>query len=208
MRGERLSCRLSGQKLMDKIRNLAELGNWDSVELGSHSAIRHGYENVLNASARLFSFATGNQPTTDGPISNQQEVLAADDLLTLAIHLRRLLDKTISLKRASQVETKVWRKGQSVRVPITRIINVIIHHLELEIIRTENILRIKAGKSTMDDFLIANRKNIDPICSIKSDKEQLLIFSIKDFIETVQKNLLVPIIELCEEHHLWLDEVI
>jgi hypothetical protein len=60
--------------------SLADLGDWPSIEIGSHSVIRHAYENVLNACARLASFATGGPTTTDGPISEQQEILAADDL--------------------------------------------------------------------------------------------------------------------------------
>lgn len=47
---------------------LAHLGNWPSIEIGSHGVIRNAYQNVLNACARLASFATGGPTTTDGPI--------------------------------------------------------------------------------------------------------------------------------------------
>jgi hypothetical protein len=46
---------------------LADLGNWPSIEIGSHSVIRHAYQNVLNACARIASFATGGPTKTDGP---------------------------------------------------------------------------------------------------------------------------------------------
>ena len=73
---------------------LPDLGNWPSIKIGSHSVIRHAYQNVLNACARLASFATGSPTTTDGPIDQQQELLAADDLVTFGIHARRLIENT------------------------------------------------------------------------------------------------------------------
>jgi hypothetical protein len=89
-----MSARCGGRCEMS---SLAELGDWPSIEIGSHSVIRHAYENVLNACARLASFATGGPTTTDGPISQQQEILAVDDLVAFAIHARRLIENTASL---------------------------------------------------------------------------------------------------------------
>src|SRR5271156_3271390 len=45
------------------IRSLADIGEWPRIEIGSHRVIRHAYENVLTACARLASFSTG-EPTT------------------------------------------------------------------------------------------------------------------------------------------------
>ena len=79
--------------------SLSEIGEWPRVQIGSHSVIRHAYENVLTACARLGSFATGREPTTDGPVGRQQELLAVDDLVGFAIHARRLIENTASSKR-------------------------------------------------------------------------------------------------------------
>lgn len=193
---------------MDKQRSLADVGAWKQPEIGSHSSIRHSYENVLSSAARLYSFATGKMPQTDGPIAAHQEALAADDILTLAITGRRLIATTIGLRRATSVDVRVWIKGNLPEpLPITRLINVIVHHTDLEIIRTENILKIAAGKWTMDDFMDTSRKYIDPICSVSSDQRKGIIFRLIEFVETFQKKILVPIVEVCEEHHLWLEEL-
>lgn len=80
-------------------RSLADVGDWPRVEIGSHSVIRHAYESVLIACARLASFASGGPTTTNGPISEQQEILAADDLVSFAIHARRLIQNTSTQKR-------------------------------------------------------------------------------------------------------------
>jgi hypothetical protein len=190
---------------MNKTPQQMELGEMSPAKLGSRAAIRHGYESVLTASARLFSFATGKIPETEGPIGEHQEVLAADDLLALAIHARRLIDNTISLKRARQVSVRVWIEGKFEYKPITRINNVIVHNVSLRIFRTEAHLRIALGNWTIDDFMIGTRRYIDPICHVKSDQDNF-IFRIAEFIETFQRKILAPVIEMCEEHHLWLDE--
>jgi hypothetical protein len=62
------------------------------VEIG---VIRHAYGNVLNACARLFSFATGRPPTTDGRLMNNRKfwrlttylgsLLTHDDFLKIHI---------------------------------------------------------------------------------------------------------------------------
>jgi len=192
---------------MDKQRTLGDVGAWKEPEIGSHSSIRHGYVNVLNAAAHLYSFASGKTPETSGPIATQQEVLAADDLLTLAIHGRRLITNTITLKRAAQVGVRVWIRGKPGRRAITRLINMVVHHTELDIIRTENILKIMGGKWTIDDLMTENTKSIDPICIVTSDQPNPLIFKVTEFVETFQEKILVPIVEVCHEHHLWLEEL-
>jgi hypothetical protein len=41
------------------IPSLSDIGKRPRTEIGAHSVIRHAYENVLTACARLGSFATG-----------------------------------------------------------------------------------------------------------------------------------------------------
>ena len=192
---------------MNKQRTLADLGAWQQSEVGPHTSIRHAYENVLSAAARVFSYATGRAPESDGPIAAHQDVLAADDLLTLAIHGRRLISETITLRRAAQVDVRVWIKGKQERLAITRLINVIVHHTDLEIIRTEAVLKVASGSWTIDDLMAENQKYIDPICKVSSDQRKGIIFRITEFIEIFQNQLLVPVVAVCEEHQLWLEEL-
>jgi hypothetical protein len=193
---------------MEKTRSLADVGEWKGAELGAHGSIRNSYANALTAAARLFSFATGAAPTTDGPVADQQEALAADDLVAFAIHARRLIDNTISLKRANKVQLRCLQSGEKEReyTPITRVINVIIHHSELRVFRSQIHLRIYSGQASIEDLMRSDDKTIDPICIATSDKEKLLIFEIRELVETFQKGILGPVIDLCGEHHLWLDE--
>src|SRR5215468_8838230 len=94
-----------------ELPSLSEIGEGPRIRIGSHAVIRHGYENVLTACARLASFATGREPTTDGPVSRRQEILAVDDLVGFAIHARRLIENTASSKRFRGVGLRLNRKA-------------------------------------------------------------------------------------------------
>jgi len=123
---------------------LADLGNWPSIEIGSHGVIRNAYQNVLNACARLASFANGGPTTTDGPIDQQQEILAADDLVTFGIHARRLIENTAKAKRFTQVTVRQHLMPGK-RIPITRVINILVHHQHIVIARSDYQMEMKSS---------------------------------------------------------------
>jgi hypothetical protein len=58
------------------------------IDRDTHRIIRHAYEEVLTACARLVSFSNGSPPATDGPISERQEPLVVEDLIDFTIHAR------------------------------------------------------------------------------------------------------------------------
>jgi hypothetical protein len=96
---------------------------------GSHKVIRHAYNNVLSASARLISFATGIPTASrDQLINVRQGILAADDLVTFAVYARRLIENTESHKQFSKVFITTSVDGGKLQIPITTIINKLIHH--------------------------------------------------------------------------------
>jgi hypothetical protein len=126
------------------------------MEIGSHSVIRHAYENVLTACARLASFAPGGPTTTDGPISEQQEILAADDLVTFAIHARGLIENTASKKRFRQITLRPaskWQDKIGQTVGIIDAIDTLVHHIEIKIIRSLLDLEMARRKGSVDQFL-------------------------------------------------------
>jgi hypothetical protein len=103
---------------------------------GSHKVIRHAYNNVLSASARLISFATGIPTASrDQLINERQRLLAADDLITFAIHARRLIENTESHEQFRKVFITTTLDGKELQVPITTIINKLIHHKYIKIAR-------------------------------------------------------------------------
>jgi hypothetical protein len=190
-------------------------GEGPNTEIGSHSVIRHAYENVLNACARLASFATGGPTRTDGPITHQQEILAADDLVTFAIHARRLIENTSSKKRFKQIALEPASKQQAIIVQPIGIIDVIdtlVHHREIKIIISLVHLALERNMSLEEfcrkyEHLVKDggNKYFSPFVFVKSDRNKNISFDIVELVETFQVNILNPIIELCEDQRLYLD---
>ena len=180
---------------------LAELGGWASVEIGSHTVIRHAYENVLDSCARLACFATALPMKTDGPINERQEILAADDLVVFAINARRLIDNTASLVRFRSVAIGVGKPGI---VSLRRVINILIHHKGMRIMRSRyelnpNPLEVVARSEWKHEYF-------PPPVAVTSDKNETISFGIKELIETFQSKVLTPILDLCAEQRLYLND--
>jgi hypothetical protein len=110
---------------------------------GDHLVIRHAYEGTLTACARLASFATG-QPTDsdDGLIDSRQVLLATDDLIAFSINARRLIHNSGSLKNFIDTNINVEMDGTNTTIPVTRVINIIIHHKFLRIVRSNFELKL------------------------------------------------------------------
>jgi hypothetical protein len=84
---------------------LADLGNWPASSInGGHDLIRHAYEEVLTACARLISFSSGGPSIGYSLIDERQETLAVADLISFAIHARRLIENTGQKSRFNKIE--------------------------------------------------------------------------------------------------------
>ena len=189
---------------MKESKSLADLADWPKVKLGAHSVIKHAYENAISASARLYSFATGESPKTDGPIGDQQEILATDDLLVFSIHSRRLIENTISLQRAKHTLVPAAVAGSRQYISMTRIINILVHHKKILVVRSEKHLKIHFHAASLHDLLHDDDHKIQALCIVTSDKDSVLIFRIQEMLEIYQEKIVNPIIDLCDEHHLFL----
>jgi hypothetical protein len=97
--------------------------------IGNRDAIRHAYENVLTASARLAAFATC-EPTDARQwlINTRQQLLATNDLVIFAINARRLMDSTNTLGTYQKVTVMAGctehgtDKGSLIDTPFTKIV--------------------------------------------------------------------------------------
>jgi hypothetical protein len=191
---------------MDKAANLANIGDWPALTIprSSHRIIRHAYEQVLTACARLISFAAGGEPTTDGPIGERQETLAVEDLIEFAIHARRLIDSTVKGERRFANVSVHANKRRTKTVKVRKIINVLIHNDSIRIVRSEWDIAVMTQKSPFER-LAQPDKIFPPFVIVKSHRDDC-VFDLTELIETFQHRILVPITDLCAEHHLFLDE--
>jgi hypothetical protein len=177
--------------------------------------IRHAYEEVLTACARLISFSTGGPSIGEGPIDERQELLAMEDLISFAIHGRRLIETTGQQSRFNKIEIVfpsrpiVLPRGSKLqKVRIWKVITRIIHNQNIKIIR-DTWAREALNRTTME-AMISNISNIPdyfPPMVITTSKEGTIVFPVRELIETFQDKILSPIIDLCSEHHLFLDDL-
>jgi hypothetical protein len=183
----------------------ADVAEWAAVKIGSPAVIRHAYDGALTASARLSSFASGRAPR-NGPIDRQQEILAVDDLIEFAIHSRRLIENTITKKRARATTMQVVSDDGD-RVSIIKIIDVLIHHRNILVARSLGaISRYKPGTDIID-MMKDYEKDIPSTCLLISDRNERFIFKVGDLIETFANEILDPIIDLCAAKTLFLEDL-
>jgi hypothetical protein len=197
-------------------RSLAEVGNWPAtyIDHRAHRVIRHAYEEALTACARLISFSSGGPSIGDGPVTDRQEILAMEDLISFAIHARRLIETTGQKSRFNKIEIVFstrpiafpdWQpKLQKIR--IWKAITRVIHNQNVEVIR-DTRTRAALSRSWME-VILSNlpRGYFAPFAIVKSD-EGIIVFPVRELIETFQDKILSPIIDLCSEHHLYLEDL-
>lgn len=187
--------------------SLAKRGKWAVTEIdqSSHKLVRHAYEQVLNAAARLHLFSNSSAPVTDGPIGARQEMLVGEDLLSFALHARRLIENTTGFKRFNRVSVRTLRKGRP-EVRFREIINMIIHHTDLTVVRTDWQLGAMSGQLRWSEMLDSSPSPIPASVLVRSDKNGPVAFELRELVEVFQKRILCPVIEIASENHLWLDE--
>ena len=176
--------------------------------------IKHAYEQVVTAAARLASFATGRPTASFGPISERQEMLVLDDLAHFAYHGRRL----ISL-------TGTQNKFRSIVIPgppeikndliLTKILNIIIHHEDIIIVRTKlhaELIKCKAEGGSEEEMMniLMRYKNpsnylIPVIVSVQSDHSDVTSFRLENLINVFESKILKDIINACSERKIYLD---
>ena len=182
-------------------------------------AIRHGYENTLTACARLAAFATC-RPTEsiDRLISDRQTMLAVNDLVAFAINARRLMDSVDMLAEFVNVMVPVVTRDEPLAdndlvvtsLAITRIINIIVHHRELEIVRFKSELITWGEDMTVVDVykrhVEAGNAFFSPMMSVQSDRGGRVILKLSSLVEIFERDVLLPIVDNCSEDGLYLSD--
>jgi hypothetical protein len=143
-------------------RSLADLGNWPAtyIDRRAHRVIRHAYEEALTACARLISFSSGGPSIGDGPVTDRQEILAMEDLISFAIHARRLIETTGQKSRFNKIEIVFSTRPIAFpdpqpklqKIRIWKAITRVIHNQNVEIIRDTHT-RAALSRSRMEVIL-------------------------------------------------------
>lgn len=164
--------------------------------------VRAEYESCLVAVSRLTAYAT-SKPFVDAPeVNERQDILAEDDLVKFCIHARRLIE-SVDLK--SLVSSFSIKTDDNSSLSVWRIIGYLIHHNDLEIIRStlrQKMLEvIKSGKSVAEfckefDPQLTKKSYAEPISPLvyfKSDKIDYTIISLEELMKLFSEKIIPAI---------------
>lgn len=180
------------------------------IPYGSRAPIRHAYDSVLTRLARLAAFSTCPLLSKWGEADQRLEDLAVDDLIALAIHLRRLLELTSQKAAASKVLMTAFVGGAPKQLPITRVANNLIHHTRLEILRRKSDFMpppTREKPESWAEFLRASHIGLHPLAWLSSDQVENLAFRVDAFAEAIAKEVVAPVINYCDDNGLYLEEL-
>lgn len=175
--------------------------------------VRANYESCLNAIARLSAFATSTPYVDALEVNQRQDILANEDLIVFCIHARRLIESMELREIAHNTQIKT---GESKNESLWRVINYIIHHDELEIIRSATRVRmIKAlnESKTKKEYwerisTDLNKKSysepISPFILVKSQHTEFLSISLAEIIQVFSEMIILEVIKKADSSGLQL----
>lgn len=141
-------------------------------------------------------------------MDDRQHELAIDDLVSLAIHGRRLIENTKAFEICTGVLVPCASSKGAKELPILRILNTVIHHLSIEIATRKSDLEPLSNlhdPQQLDRFIKSHRERLVPSVLVKSDRGGLLFFHLIDLARAVEKKVLDPIVDYCGDHGLYLE---
>ena len=185
--------------------------------------IKHAYEASIDRIARLTTYVMAKSlHTADEEVSERCRRLAVDDLILLAISMRRVVEVTnlVALCQNKHVSTAMFGVENN-HVEVYRVDNVsvwqalgvIIHSRtievwddEIQLIVLDQFRRRNGASEMLESVVGVKSKRIDPICYIKSDKQGICICL--DELCWRSGELLEAVRDACDEQNIFLDHFI
>jgi hypothetical protein len=146
-------------------------------------------------------------------INARQDILAIDDLMEFAINARRLIENTTSPEHFLHVTIKAamaqrdGTAGNAGQTRITRILNALVHHKDLHIVRF-NFKKPENDDiaSIMEIYKLENITYSEPMIMLTTDRGQRIGFRLKELILTFETEVLNPILDFCADQDLDLED--
>jgi hypothetical protein len=143
-------------------------------------------------------------------VDQRLEDLAVDDLIAASIHVRRLLELTAQKSMASKVMVSAFVRGEPQDLPLTRLINGVIHHTSMKVIRRRSDTLPAPTKDNPESFVQfyqAVYVGLHPVIWLSSDLVDHLAFRVDFFAAGIAKEILGPIVEYCDDNELYLEDM-
>lgn len=181
----------------------------EEILYSSRSLIRHAYDEVITRSARLASFSASPLLKDMSAVEDRQDELAIADLIVFALHLRRLIEMTNTGKIVRAASIELIREGKKENVPVTTIVNKIIHHRRLDILRRRSDFMAPPGPNgeALLEWLKARQEGLYPIMTVQADSGGFIGMRIADFILAAHQGITKPIVDYCDDRNLYLEDM-
>src|SRR5665213_1386665 len=170
--------------------------------------IRHAYNETITLAARLVSFAACPPLPDWDAIEDRQEELATGDLIAFSLYLRRLIETVGIEQELRAMEMPAFEVGGPKRLPIVRVINTVIHHRWIHIVRRKSdTMQVDfKDQASYAAWSAARKEGFYPIITVKSDRGSLIAFRVDLMIGAVNDQILDRVIEYCDERLLFLED--
>lgn len=179
------------------------------IPYSARALLRHSYDQAITHAARLASFAASPLLAEMGVLEDRQNELAMGDLISLSLHLRRLLElsNTGDFVRTNSVEAV--RNGKKTMIPITTIVNKVIHHQRLDILRRQS--DYMAAPEHTDEALAAWMKarqvGLYPLFAVQADSGGLIGLRFAEFVVAAYRGIVRPIVDYCDDRQFYLEDL-
>jgi len=184
-----------------------------------HKAIiRHAYEATIDRVARLTTYVMAHElGDSEYELTERCRRLAIDDLILLAVSMRRLIEATklVAICQNAQISTakflvEDYRANvfRDEKTSVWETLGTIIHSRSIQIWDNEVQLVVleRFTRDAIDDeTLRLKSKRLNPICYIKSDKKQTCIFL--DELCSRSTEILENVRDECDKNKIYLDSM-
>lgn len=179
------------------------------IPYNARALLRHSYDQAVTHAARLASFAASPLLPGMEVLEDRQNELAMGDLISFGLHLRRLVEvpNTGPLVRNNAVEA--IRDGKKGMIPVTTIVNKIIHHQRLEILRRQSDYMSAPDRTaeSLKAWMEARRVGYYPLFAVEADTGGLIGLRVAEFVAAAYSGIVKPIVDYCEDCEFYLEDL-
>ncbi|WOF74252.1 hypothetical protein QMT40_001899 [Parvibaculaceae bacterium PLY_AMNH_Bact1] len=176
------------------------------------SLIRQAANQSLDHSARLSSVADCSNSRGVHASQTRALTMAATDLISFSVHLRRLIELTEVWNSAKAVTVPFWLPPstdaqQTESIPLWDLLNAILHSRHMDIMTHEAEFRVTYlgedfdWEAAFESIRTKNSGEIPTFVLVQSDRQKAFVFGLLELIRSYEK-FIQQVVERCAENGL------
>lgn len=181
----------------------------EEIPYSARALLRHSYDQAITHAARLASFAASPLMAEMHALEDRQNELAMGDLVSLALHLRRLIEVTDTGIPVRGATVDAIREGKKGATPVTTVVNKIIHHRRLDILRRQSDCMPPPDRTNelLMAWLKARNVGYYPMFAVEADTGGMIGMQAAEFVSAAYRGVVKPIVDYCDERKFYLEDL-